>query len=140
MVRLKVVDAGTDVSGVIRFQFHNGSIKSSPSNLLAALSFKFQFHNGSIKSTCVSACRFSTFVFQFHNGSIKRNESEGTQSLPDIFQFHNGSIKRQQDGIKFQFHNGSIKSYWKSISPPIITNFNSTMVRLKVNSVLVYYL
>ena len=54
------------------------------------------------------------------------------------FQFHYGTIKSSvpvvddRGEIQFQFHYGTIKSLAEiDFNIPILTNFNSTMVRLK---------
>ena len=71
MVRLKVTVYNDERKAQIRFQFHNGSIKSG----VGLSSFQrwctFQFHNGSIKSSVAYSLYHADEPFQFHNGSIK---------------------------------------------------------------------
>ena len=58
----------------------------------------------------------------------------------DLFQFQNGAIKRQgkkrvqETNDRFQLQNGAIKSVVMAIFLFAISDFNSKMVRLKVNS------
>ena len=72
MVRLKVVAAFNAKLGNEKFQFHNGSIKSSNAPPEYVGFGEFQFHNGSIKSEEYDTEMNNPHLFQFHNGSIKR--------------------------------------------------------------------
>ena len=159
MVRLKVLQSIQMIIETPKFQFHNGSIKSSFSAVGQSSSSMFQFHNGSIKRRIVTEGDFnfsfnstmvrlkgiipmrqldSMIMFQFHNGSIKSQNGRNSQHSAKKFQFHNGSIKSQvlpvivQGTYLFQFHNGSIK---RRIAQALfwlyLESFNSTMVRLK---------
>jgi len=53
----------------------------------------FQFHNGSIKTTPTITKIVERSQFQFHNGSIKTFRRQFRQKAWRRFQFHNGSIK-----------------------------------------------
>ena len=59
-----------------------------------------------------------------------------------LFQFHNGTIKRVLcvDAVhfdeQFQFHNGTIKSHKRHSNDEFPKNFNSIMVRLKDEGVI----
>jgi len=58
--------------------------------------------------------------FQFHDGTIRSCPAAGCILLYQEFQFHDGTIRRE----------------WKESLSGIPSDFNSTMVRLEVTSVL----
>ncbi len=71
-----------------------------------------------LKVSAFFASLYCATKFQFHNGTIKSMAKVIFQNLP----------------AKFQFHNGTIKSSSFCCNSTCKTNFNSTMVRLKVEA------
>ena len=73
---------------LIRFQFHYGSIKSTPVQFVVCWTPGFQFHYGSIKSDIGTKVHLTTELFQFHYGSIKslglyvNMDTTGVVSIP----------------------------------------------------------
>ena len=55
----------------------------------------FQFHNGTIKTTPCPSSTSTAILFQFHNGTIKTVHSVKFAPSSILFQFHNGTIKTQ---------------------------------------------
>ena len=97
---------------------------------------EFQFHKGTIKTLC---CCFLTQVVHYFNSIKVRLKLLDTilTIMVAKFQFHKGTIKTQvwlsmlSSILLFQFHKGTIKTNlrgWFLISD---TNFNSIKVRLK---------
>ena len=56
---------------------------------------RFQFHNGTIKTILMSVNDTYLKIFQFHNGTIKTESCTMSTSKPSAFQFHNGTIKTE---------------------------------------------
>ena len=104
----------------------------------------FQFQIGSIKSEGQAACHYLLFQFQFQIGSIKSKDAP--RRLYDVvkFQFQIGSIKRGASiphcrgfEIAFQFQIGSIKRSCPITQQTKRVSFNSKLVRLKDQTVIV---
>ena len=72
MVRLKESQRTQIYQTSPRFQFHYGTIKSSPDFVGRKEKRKFQFHYGTIKRTDMSFLATFSNRFQFHYGTIKR--------------------------------------------------------------------
>ena len=53
------------------FQFHKGTIKTSPTGHIASAIAVFQFHKGTIKTFAVAMKQTQNSLFQFHKGTIK---------------------------------------------------------------------
>ena len=62
------------------FQFHKGSINTSPSAQLARLRAAFQFHKGSINTHLDTFFVPYRLLFQFHKGSINTLQRRGGAS------------------------------------------------------------
>ena len=115
MVRLKVlVPCGKCI--LCRFQFHYGTIKRKSTNYALQYIALFQFHYGTIKRPQSVEQSTTASAFQFHYGTIKSHQRQPLQAPELAFQFHYGTIKRRKSRSSFC----------------LVTNFNSTMVRLKV--------
>ena len=71
MVRLKGDDPGDHASCAEGFNSTMVRLKGYLSYSPNLISMKFQFHNGSIKSQLIPESLNPTLKFQFHNGSIK---------------------------------------------------------------------
>ena len=116
MVRLKDADTTKEWIVRLRFQFHNGSIKSKQHQAILNFKTGFQFHNGSIKSRVIIS--EPTLLVSFNSTMVRLKEARRVKDWTRrvMFQFHNGSIKSGYNLIAcgipkgFQFHNGSIKS------------------------------
>ena len=100
----------------LKFQFHNGSIKSFTFRQLPKEQLGFNSTMVRLKDVFIAQLFCCINMFQFHNGSIKSCFAASTFIDLNVFQFHNGSIKSigrdytMSSEYKFQFHNGSIKS------------------------------
>ena len=57
------------------------------------VSSMFQFHSGSIKTTPRPTTTRPEDTFQFHSGSIKTGRRDADEQEVEAFQFHSGSIK-----------------------------------------------
>ena len=117
MVRLKgKKDPGCLISGII-FQFLNGAIKRSWSDVNSVRVAWFQFLNGAIKRPSDT---ITTSPFNYFNSSMVRlkvNALQLAQGLKNEFQFLNGAIKSHLfcslsvSKLSFQFLNGAIKRW-----------------------------
>ena len=157
MVRLKVTISCSDINS-IKFQFHDGTIKSSSSSVAVTFIRIFQFHDGTIKRQKTKGKYLVALLFQFHDGTIKspselllrlhfRNFNSTMVRLKEImflsdcthklFQFHDGTIKSadQLHHLFYQnyFNSTMVRLKGRKHIPNVLcfSNFNSTMVRLK---------
>ncbi|GEM_PF-1322835 len=136
MVRLKVNPTCRNYVVNITFQFHYGSVKSSPRTIPLKRPWRFQFHYGSVKRPMPSMAASSANRFQFHYGSVKSFASKRYAATPAHFNSTMVRLKAKtwnstSVDVTFQFHYGSVKSICFSDLSKLLCYFNSTMVRLK---------
>ena len=118
------------------FQFHYGTIKSSPMRQEAIKRDKFQFHYGTIKRT--SQSYKSTKKSNFNSTMVRLKEIQKSDSMRSCHYF-NSTMVRLKVGktfhfrliVVFQFHYGTIKRQKQKYGELLKINFNSTMARLK---------
>ena len=59
------------LTGVIKFQFHKGAIRTLRKISQKALSMIFQFHKGAIRTEYFMFLPLNLISFQFHKGAIR---------------------------------------------------------------------
>ena len=96
MVRLKVLDGSNDIRDYPNFQFHYGTIKSSPKLIELVKATFFQFHYGTIKSVGDMDKWFLPANFQFHYGTIK---SSVPSNKPLACSSFNSTMVRLKDSL-----------------------------------------
>ena len=109
---------------VFRFDSKLVRLKAAEDTFILGIESMFRFQTGSIKSLRAGtrAGLFSdTVLFRFQTGSIKRHQDFGRTPRKSLFRFQTGSIKSRKPAEHLQFH---------------LTCFDSKLVRLKANSVL----
>ena len=100
---------------------------------------KFQFHNGSIKSKNNARCYFK--LPGFNSTMVRLKVNVNVILEPAAIGFNSTMVRLKgflvpaivRATLQFQFHNGSIKSLVAKPAPTNVSKpcFNSTMVRLK---------
>ena len=102
---------------------------------------RFQFHNGSIKTTAFIDVNFWGRRFRFHAGSIRTGNFKVAMVIVEEFRCHTGSIKSTRAAHPHT-HQGSfnstmvrLKDLVMSIKVSCECSFNSTMVRLKARKI-----
>ena len=93
MVRLKAFSER--VSSLLKRHFNSTMVRLKAARVLRGIDMvRFQFHNGTIKSAAHRGEHNEHPGFQFHNGTIKRERMASDPAPEALFQFHNGTIKR----------------------------------------------
>ena len=153
--------SGSLASG--RFQFHKGTIRTTPKFGRSSRLLPFQFHKGTIrtkfpKSMRVSLRHFNSIkvrlerakelayikkhTFQFHKGTIR---TEYPQKLyAAVFYFNSIKVRLERfilliiplPFVLFQFHKGTIRTITSKDQAKMINNFNSIKVRLELGATL----
>ena len=125
-----------NLSPLVIFQFHKGTIKTSKNRSYNLNQHIFQFHKGTIKT-------LKNFIFlssknYFNSIKVRLKQYSVLITFFLIFYFNSIKVRLKQPASLsrcicwiFQFHKGTIKTIKRYRKLVILLNFNSIKVRLK---------